>query len=295
MDIDSGEVTRTEAPVLVLVAGNAHGGTTITNLLIGQHPEAFSAGTLERFPDNGHFEEDRYCSCGDLARDCSFWTAIRHEHTSHPTLETLLGAIRGKSNCTHVVDVTHGIARLIELAHLQEIDLRVIYVQRRLHALANSHQKLRIRRGLPSIPIPDLLGAMKIGYGWSVFPRLARNVAHRNRIPISTVRYEDLVAAPGPTLRSLQDVLGLDFPKIGAADLALIRPQETPHVIRGNSRLLAKVRDSGPKGVPVQLDASYRRSRQPLLALVVWTGAVIGCVLPSPILVWRLRRKSIRI
>ena len=67
------------SPRVLLIAGAAHGGTTIAGLLLGQHPQVFLTGKLRDFPHGTLFEGGNHCSCGETAADCPFWRQVRGE------------------------------------------------------------------------------------------------------------------------------------------------------------------------------------------------------------------------
>ena len=49
---------------LLLIAGFPNSGTTITAMILGQHPQTFATGELTDFPEKRQFADHNTCSCG---------------------------------------------------------------------------------------------------------------------------------------------------------------------------------------------------------------------------------------
>ena len=98
---------------VVLVAGAAHGGTTITSIILGQHPEIFVTGKLRGFPRGDFFDPDNICSCGAAGGACPFWNRVRARYgdfegmSERDQLSGLYAVISELSESQFVGDVTH--------------------------------------------------------------------------------------------------------------------------------------------------------------------------------------------
>jgi hypothetical protein len=69
--------TAFEGPVKVLyVAGAGHSGSTLLDILLGNHPRLQGVGELADLPRGG-WMENQYCTCYRPARDCPFWSGVR--------------------------------------------------------------------------------------------------------------------------------------------------------------------------------------------------------------------------
>ena len=68
----------------LLIAGFPNTGTTITAMIIGQHPAAFATGELAQLPEKRHFADLNICSCGGKVKDCAFWLDIRDRYLAGP-------------------------------------------------------------------------------------------------------------------------------------------------------------------------------------------------------------------
>lgn len=67
----------TKRPLRVLyIAGSGRSGSTVLSTILGNDPEVVNLGELERLPDDG-WRKNRYCSCGERAGECPFWSDVR--------------------------------------------------------------------------------------------------------------------------------------------------------------------------------------------------------------------------
>lgn len=234
-------------PKVVLIAGAAHGGTTISNMMLGQHPEIFATGKLRDFPHGKVFGEANVCSCGAPAASCPFWLAVRERYQplqdqpDQEKLPRLFGLIAGLSGREFVGDVTHNVGYAQLLQSLRDIDLYLVHVVRDGRAVVYSRIRKDIRIGLL-----DNSGwrrrrrVVRVSRRWAwqlkQYARLERRLGTR----AVRVHYEDLCSNPRAALRPVGECLGLDFDAIGER-LARGQPFErVPHMLRGNQNLRAK-------------------------------------------------------
>jgi Sulfotransferase family len=59
---------------LILIASAGHSGSTLLDLLIGNHPMVSSAGEMNRLTLHA---PDRMCACGDTVTNCAYWNEVR--------------------------------------------------------------------------------------------------------------------------------------------------------------------------------------------------------------------------
>jgi hypothetical protein len=62
------------AASLILIASAGHSGSTLLDLLIGNHPLVASAGEMNRLTLHA---PDRVCACGATVTNCSYWSQVR--------------------------------------------------------------------------------------------------------------------------------------------------------------------------------------------------------------------------
>lgn len=245
-------------PKVVLIAGAAHGGTTISNMVLGQHPGIFPTGKLRGFPQGGMFTDRNVCSCGARAAQCEFWSQIRSgflpwqdrpEAERIPVLYRLISELSGRPL---VGDVTHNVAYAKLLQSLDAIELYLVHLVRDGRGVVYS----RIRK--------DRQTGVLDGSAWRRFRRVAR-VSRRwssqlrqfarleKRLGDRAVRvsYEDICTNPRAALTPVGACLGLDFAAIGDR-LQQGQPlQPVPHMLRGNVKLRAR------SDIVLRRDAAY--------------------------------------
>lgn len=67
----------TGIPRVVFIMGIGRSGSTVLDLLLGQHPEVQSTGELCNVVRSGWIGRE-YCACGQRANTCTFWSRVRH-------------------------------------------------------------------------------------------------------------------------------------------------------------------------------------------------------------------------
>ncbi|MDP9439576.1 MAG: sulfotransferase, partial [Actinomycetota bacterium] len=75
---------RDEAPVKVLyIMGSGRSGSTVLDIVLGNHPVMESVGELTNLPRSGWggapVTRSSICACGRRVADCPFWSAVRRE------------------------------------------------------------------------------------------------------------------------------------------------------------------------------------------------------------------------
>lgn len=68
---------------IAYVMGRGHNGSTVTNLILGNHPDILATGEM----NSGLGGSKTKCSCGKLVRECEFWgTVIKKFEEKRPDL-----------------------------------------------------------------------------------------------------------------------------------------------------------------------------------------------------------------
>ncbi len=60
---------------VIYIMGSGRSGSTVLDIILGHLPDAVSVGELSRLPQVA-WVENNYCSCGERARACPFWSEI---------------------------------------------------------------------------------------------------------------------------------------------------------------------------------------------------------------------------
>jgi len=245
-------------PKVVLIAGAAHGGTTIPNMMLGQHPAIFATGKLREFPHGDLFSEGNICSCGEPAAACPFWRKVRTGFAAYedkpdqvklPSLFRLISELSGRS---FIGDVTHNTGYAELLHGIREIDLYLIHVVRDGRGVVYSGIRRDYRAGLLDQYGPrHVRKVIKLSRRWS--EQIARLSQLEVQLGSKAVRiqYEELCKDPRTALKPLGDCLGLDFDAIGEALGNGLPFKPMPHLLRGNIKLRTS------KNIVLRQDTSY--------------------------------------
>jgi len=282
-----------EQPQVFLIIGNAHGGSTITNIVVGQHDKVFSAGTMKGFPDNGQLVPDNTCSCGDEALACPFWSRVRESTEGAQSLlsrdHVLFSSILKDSRAEYVVDIDHGFVRLMELAGNPDLNVRVLYVNRSLWGVIHSQVKKSVERGEFKTPVFDFVKlCLKIGRSWAFKPRVFPKFCDSHGISHITVDYEQLCADPEAELNRVGNLSGLDYSEVGARiarERLLTMPE---HLIRGNQKLRRE------NVIMLRFDDSYRKKRLYGARILAALGAAFGTLEARLLMSRKLRQMNER-
>ena len=241
-------------PRVALIAAAAHGGSTIANLTLGQHPEIFATGKLRDFPDGDVFSKDKICapgdrsswdcSCGELAMHCPFWKEVRERYARFadrpveerlPELFRIIIELSGRS---FVGDVTHNVGYARQLLEIEGIDLYLIHVVRDGRGVVNSRLRKDYNMGLlEKTGWGHTRRVIKLSRRWLRQHHALAELEQQLGPKAVRISHEDLCTSPRATLEPVGACLGLDFDSIGTALGAgeLFRP--VPHLIRGNANL----------------------------------------------------------
>lgn len=207
-----------QEPILVLyVTGYGRSGSTVLDTLLGNHPGFGSYGELINF--ERVWRDDEFCACGERARACPFWSAVRREwiaridstpddydrfqggfrhatdwlralrHVRFPSQEfdrfgrqtrALLGAIRETSGREWIVDSSKSPARALALSAIPGIDVHLVHLVRDGRGVVWSLKKRFERDDERGIHREiDPRSTMRVAVSWAGANLLAERVASR--------------------------------------------------------------------------------------------------------------------
>lgn len=252
-------------PKVVLIAGAAHGGTTILSMMLGQHPNIFTTGKLREFPHGDVFGSANICSCGTPAADCPFWLEIQRQYQpveerpddeKLPRLYELISSLSGR---LFIGDVTHNVRYAQLLQSIDGIDLYLVHVVRDGRAVVHSRIRKDLRIGTLGMSRWQRIRRITaVSRRWVLQIRQYSRMEEQLGAKAVRVSYEAICNNPRAALRPVGECLGLDFDAIGAR-LGSGQPFErVPHMIRGNHRLRSK------NNVVLRRDTTYLDEMPPL-------------------------------
>lgn len=280
------------ALTLIYITGAGRSGGTLLGRLLDQVEGMFYAGELRQIWRPGL--EQRLCACGSSIGACDFWQAVfqrawgglgaldlawmdamrlRLTRTRHalrrlppagrdPELDrfvavlgSLYQAVAEVSGCRVIVDSSRTTAYAMLLGRLPDLQIRPLHLVRDPRAVVYSWQRQRSGALAPIAARLRRKRALLAALEWNVQTLLAEQWC--DRADGLRVRYEDLIAQPQSTLRTVLRWAGveaeLDFIKDGAAHLM------PGHSVEGNVYRLS----SG--SVPLREDNTWRTSLAPIL------------------------------
>lgn len=242
-------------------------------MVVGQHPDVFSVGTMQGFPDNGQFDEDNICSCGIKALECPFWSKVLQDVEATPSgpdkERALFQGIHLHSGCKVIVDVAHGVSRLPQLAGAKGIDLKVLYTLRpRRGVIFSNIRKGRERNEFVRAWRDPMERSLRIGRSWSLNQRMAQDYCRAKSIPFLVIHYDELCRDPQKILNIVGHHIGLDYSGIGDR-LTEGQPMRCPaHLIRGNRKLRSR------NDIRLRRDESYLEQKTLIPRLLGGLGSL---------------------
>jgi Sulfotransferase family len=244
-----------EKPSVIYIMGCGRSGSTLLDIIIGNHKGVLSTGELigaeQPFIKNG------MCSCGAPIRECAIWKNIYRKHlrkhnqylTNHIErnrfiFKTILNLhnperiqaynsyvlnffqiLHKSSFAKFIVDSSNSVGRALALLKNVKIDVRVIHLVRDPRGVYYSFQKknvnIRVR------------GILSFALYWNFVNFLATLVRLIHGKKVLRVRYEDLVSAPDQLLDLIGNHLNEDFYDVKKILIKKI-PLQKGHLCLGN-------------------------------------------------------------
>lgn len=238
---------------ILYIAGSAHCGSTILDIILGAAPGVQSLGQVADLHKN-----DR-CACGATLKSCELWSRVvtREEMPDVTALEeagqlirkekgllSLLGSSKKRRSYATLqdrvfnmifeatgqdilIDSSKNFSRALALATASEYDVRVLHLVRDPRGFINSSNKRRSEQDKTNAylrPMTEWL--IKNSIGSAVLQPLIGD-SYRQ------IHYESLLLDPEETLRSIGDFGGFDIePVLGAVRRGI--PFERQHIFAGN-------------------------------------------------------------
>jgi len=258
---------------LVYIAGYGRSGSTMLDILLGNHPDIFGAGEIHKIFDYMQFGMD--CSCGRSLKNCEFWQAvlartpvcsremalsqahfITRSQEEWPFLagqpgkraenkalyrelwSSLLDAVYAESGAGTIVDSSksgrRARRRISALKALGRYDITILHLVRDPRAVMVSMLKGSNRKLEMGLPPGIPGGAYRVLVGWWFANRSVHQTARMHPdLPYLRIRYESLVKDPVDVLARIGEKIGVDMDPV--LDLLSSDPPLDPgHGAAGN-------------------------------------------------------------
>ncbi|MEV4895492.1 sulfotransferase [Nonomuraea sp. NPDC055795] len=248
---------RSPAPGVIFLGGLGRSGTTLLERLLGESPGVTALGEVAHLWARGVLAGEP-CGCGAGFAECDFWRRVgerafggwspvlaervlglrdrvdrtrRIPRMGHRDLDEYVRAYRrvytaaaSVAGSRLVIDSSKH-ASLAWCLAAGGVDVHVVHVVRDPRAVAHSWRR-SVERPEDGRPMTRW-GPIRTSLHWTA-QNLALDLLSRRGVPLTRVRYEDLVADPRATLTGLASRLGLDpvFPHLDGS-LATLGPAHT--------------------------------------------------------------------
>ncbi|MBF8191743.1 sulfotransferase [Nonomuraea sp. K274] len=224
---------------VIYLGGLGRSGTTLLERLLGELPGVVALGEVVHLWERGVLAQE-LCGCGVSFPECGFWLGVgerafggwtpalaeevlalrrrvdrtrRIVRIEHPDLAAYAQAYRllYEAVAAPVVIDSSKHASLACCLVASGVDVRIVQVVRDPRAVAHSWSRVveRPENGSPM----TRWGPARTAIHWTAQNAALELLAGRGA-RVTRVRYEDLVAAPAPTLMALTVQLGLSVPSL---------------------------------------------------------------------------------
>lgn len=267
---------------VLYIMGMWASGSTILDIVLGNHPRIESVGELRQLPHLILTGRER-CSCGEAMRDCEYWGAVRdhwerdvgpqaardlaalqdkferfrdlprlslqkvHCTTEFLEYRRLLGAlyrsIAAVSDKPLIVDSSKYPYRAYAALQNRQLDTVILHVIRDGRAVVWSGERMAHNMLGDSLSDSDRVHlAREIALRWFMLNYISDSVLRASGESGIRVRYEDFVSKPDAMLHHIGDFLNLDMHDV-AKQLEQDAEFKVGHLVAGNRiRLKGSVR-----------------------------------------------------
>ncbi|MEX0291113.1 MAG: sulfotransferase [Flavobacteriaceae bacterium] len=279
--------TSNEKLKVIYLMGSGRSGSTLMNIIFGNHPEVVAPGELNNV--NRLKQEKFTCSCGERVEECDFWKRVMHEwknRSSEANVKAYLGSmhqierskspmawlkLRFKSHNKErfeaylsetynllksiqihsekpvIVDISKNPLRAYAMMQHPNIDMRVIHLVRDARGVSWSLNKF-VKAEVKQQKV------WRTSLFWVVVNKLS-NFVRKKSENSGLILYEDFIASPEETTIEICKICEIDpqpIIDIIKGDVAL----KGAHIMAGN-----KLRKE--KSITLKLDTSWHKNMEP--------------------------------
>jgi hypothetical protein len=202
---------------VIYIAGSAHSGSTLLDVILGSHSRAESVGELKNLPSVIAGPTNRRCACGVNVSECSFWGEVILRLRANSVAfvrddmafdnELLVTEVLRLARRKIFVESTKTLSRFRSLSNTKSLDVYGVHIVRDGRAVAFSAHRKVMRRGLH----PEAGNLVEEIKTWrDRNERLAKEVSEHPQRWIR-VHYEDLVREPATQVARVMEFAGEQF------------------------------------------------------------------------------------
>lgn len=268
-----GAAARRDDPTVLYIGGWGRSGSTLLECVLAEAEGTVALGEVVWLWDRG-LVKDELCACGEPFGACPFWRevgrvafggwsnvdparmaalkdAVDRQRRMPQSVRRRPGAVfraqvqeyagrfqqvyraaRGVTGCPVVIDSSKEIPTALALSHLDDLDLRVLHIVRDARGVAYSWSKVVERPEADGEPMPRFSPARSTAL-WLSGNLTVAGLVHRG-VPVTRMRYEDLVDAPSAAIdRAWRDLELPGRPSVPMLDASTVELHPT-HSVAGN-------------------------------------------------------------
>jgi hypothetical protein len=275
---------------VVFIAGRAHSGSTLLDLMLSGHPRLIGVGEVYSLFDPkqkdwlNHVDEVA-CSCGKHMDQCAFWgptserlrSIVAQGKSARKSYQTFLSSFYDHFGPAYIpVDISKTDEALRVLIDLKEVEVKVVFLIRDVRSWTISMLEVNQRAGELNLadivkkyrwkawkPLSERI-PVKYFWHWYLVNRRTKRLLQQAGLPALQVGYEELSLYPDFILKQVCEFLQIDF----AANM-LSLSETRGHVILGN-----RMRSQPNKRQRVTYDERWFYSTKWLLSSVLFPGII---------------------
>lgn len=235
---------------LVFIAGLYHSGSTLLDIILGQHSQIVGLGEIDRTLTLG---PEPMCSCGQLSETCPFWKQVLQKLNGQPKddlharMNIVLKSFQGVFGEEKIlIDSSKNLEALHVLQKTEGISLKVIHLirdvrgwtlslldrdrkdQEQKRSRTTSSGRNIINGWSPNIRAVTRSAPVRF-LQWYRTNKLIERFLISNNIPTLHVGYEELVLCTEQMLFTIWDFLGVE-----GDDSIKPLSVSNSHIVRGN-------------------------------------------------------------
>lgn len=232
---------------VVYIAGLGHSGSTLLNLILGEHSQMVGLGEAAKLLGDGMAftqKQQALCSCGNTLDNCDFWKVVASKFNAEANLTKNQQYLKIFETGTEIfgenailIDHSKTIGPLRRLIRMPEIDVKVLFLMKDVRSYTISRidraNKIKARRKVqdnavlrskksPNFPMYHFLL-------WHRTNRKILRFLKDSKVDFLQVGYEELCLYPEIMLRKMCDFIGVEM-EVNMLNFK----NDSSHIIRGN-------------------------------------------------------------
>lgn len=224
---------------LLYLASLPHSGSTLTSLLVGQHPRMIGIGGVDRAMKLISTEREKtatgLCTCGKTVQTCPFWSQVLAASASKPPRNreeryrmalAVFAEVFGPD--AWAADSSKHVDPLPDLATYDGIDVRVVHLVKDFRSATIS--AIDLKRARKNVRRPAWLLGIEAAHRWCRENGKIRTCLSRTGFPFLSVGYEELCLAPNRIFSVIANFL-----EVEAAEIPPTIAGSRSHLFIGNA------------------------------------------------------------